>query len=38
MPNVNGKKYSYTPKGVAMAKEAAKKKGKKMKARLKKDA
>ena len=24
MPNVNGKKYSYTPKGIAMAKAAAK--------------
>lgn len=31
MPNVNGKKYSYTPKGIAMAKIAAKKKGKKIK-------
>jgi|TARA_X000000950_G_scaffold270552_1_gene350478 hypothetical protein len=31
MPNVNGKKYAYTPKGIAKAKAAAKKKGKKMK-------
>lgn len=31
MPNVNGKEYSYTPKGIAMAKAAAKKKGKKVK-------
>jgi hypothetical protein len=31
MPKVNGKKYAYTPKGIAMAKAAAKKKGKKMK-------
>jgi len=38
MPNVNGKKYSYTPKGIAKAKEAAKKKGKTLKARFKKDA
>lgn len=31
MPNVNGKKYAYTPKGIAKAKADAKKKGKKMK-------
>ena len=31
MPKVNGKSYSYTPKGMAMAKAAAKKKGKKIK-------
>jgi len=31
MPRINGKKYSYTPKGIAMAKAAAKKKGKKIK-------
>lgn len=31
MPNVNGKKYSYTPKGIAMAKAAAKKAKKKLK-------
>lgn len=26
MPNVNGKKYAYTPAGMAAAKKAAKKK------------
>jgi hypothetical protein len=31
MPNVNGKKYSYTKKGIAQAKADAKKKGKKFK-------
>tara|TARA_R100001163_G_C5051192_1_gene187977 strand:- start:1349 stop:1453 length:105 start_codon:yes stop_codon:yes gene_type:complete len=31
MPKVNGKKFAYTPKGIAQAKAAAKKKGKKMK-------
>jgi hypothetical protein len=31
MPNVGGKKYSYTPKGMAMAKKAAAKTGKPMK-------
>lgn len=31
MPNVNGKKYSYTPRGIAMAKAAAKKGKKKLK-------
>jgi hypothetical protein len=30
MPKVNGKKYSYTKTGVAAAKKAAKKTGKKM--------
>ena len=30
MPNVGGKKYTYTPKGMAAAKKAAKKAGKKM--------
>lgn len=30
MPHVGGKKYSYTKKGMAMAKKAAKKSGKKM--------
>ena len=30
MPNVNGKEYPYTAKGMAMAKMAAKKTGKKM--------
>lgn len=30
MPMVNGKKYSYGPKGMAAAKKAAKKKGKKV--------
>ena len=30
MPNVNGKEFPYTPKGMAMAKMAAKKTGKKM--------
>ena len=30
MPMVNGKKYSYTKKGTASAKKAAKKSGKKM--------
>ena len=30
MPMVDGKKYSYDKKGMAMAKAAAKKKGKKM--------
>ena len=30
MPMVNGKKYSYTPKGMASAKKAAKRKGKKV--------
>jgi hypothetical protein len=30
MPMVNGKKYSYTKTGVAAAKKAAKKTGKKM--------
>jgi len=29
MPNVNGKKYAYTPKGKAAAAAAKKKKGKK---------
>jgi hypothetical protein len=27
MPKVNGKKYAYTPKGMAAAKKAAKKMG-----------
>jgi hypothetical protein len=27
MPKVGGKKYDYSPKGIAMAKNAAKKKG-----------
>jgi hypothetical protein len=27
VPKVNGKEYEYTPKGMAMAKAAAKKKG-----------
>jgi len=31
MPMVDGKKYSYDKKGMAMAKAAAKKKGKKVK-------
>jgi hypothetical protein len=30
MPMVNGKEYAYTAKGMAMAKAAAKKSGKKM--------
>jgi hypothetical protein len=30
MPMVDGKEYSYGPKGMAMAKKAAKKSGKKM--------
>lgn len=30
MPNVGGKKYAYTKKGMAAAKKAAKKTGKKM--------
>jgi hypothetical protein len=30
MPNVNGKEFPYTAKGMAMAKNAAKKTGKKM--------
>jgi hypothetical protein len=30
MPNVNGKEFAYTPKGMAMAKMEAKKTGKKM--------
>lgn len=30
MPKVDGKKFSYTKKGVAKAKKAAKKSGKKM--------
>ena len=30
MPMVNGKKYSYTKKGMTAAKKAAKKSGKKM--------
>ena len=30
MPNVNGKKYPYTAKGMAAAKKEAKKSGKKM--------
>ena len=30
MPHVNGKKYSYTMKGKAAAKKAAKKTGQKM--------
>lgn len=30
MPNVGGKKYSYTKKGMAAAKKAAKKTGKKV--------
>ena len=30
MPNVGGKEYPYTAKGMAMAKNAAKKTGKKM--------
>jgi len=30
MPHVNGKKYSYTKKGKAAAKKAAKKTGQKM--------
>ena len=30
MPNVDGKEYPYTAKGMAMAKMAAKKTGKKM--------
>lgn len=31
MPNVNGKKFKYTAKGIAKAKAEAKAKGKKMK-------
>jgi len=27
MPKVNGKKFDYSPKGIAMAKNSAKKKG-----------
>ncbi len=30
MPMVNGKEYAYSKKGMAMAKKAAKKSGKKM--------
>ena len=30
MPNVGGKEFSYSPMGMAMAKKAAKKSGKKM--------
>lgn len=30
MPNVNGKKFAYTPAGMAAAKKEAKKAGKKM--------
>ena len=30
MPNVGGKEFSYSPMGMAMAKKAAKKTGKKM--------
>ena len=30
MPKVGGKKYPYTPKGIAMAKNKAKKEGKKV--------
>ena len=30
MPNVGGRKYSYSKKGMAAAKKAAKKSGKKM--------
>ncbi len=35
MPNVAGKKYSYTKKGMAAAKKAAKKTGKKISYRKK---
>jgi len=35
MPMVNGKKYSYGKKGMAAAKKAAKKSGKKMKMKKK---
>ena len=35
MPMVNGKKYSYGKKGMAAAKTAAKKSGKKMKMKKK---
>ena len=35
MPMVNGKKYSYSKKGMAAAKKAAKKSGKKMKMKKK---
>jgi hypothetical protein len=30
MPNINGKKFPYTAKGMAAAKKSAKKSGKKM--------
>ena len=36
MPKVGKKHYSYTPKGIAMAKDAAKKKGKKVSYKKKK--
>ncbi len=36
MPNVAGKKYSYTKKGMAAAKKAAKKTGKKVSYKKKK--
>ena len=36
MPEVNGKKYSYTKSGMAAAKKAAKKSGKKVKYKKKK--
>jgi len=35
MPNVNGKKYAYTPAGIAKAKKAAKTAGVKMKSKTK---
>jgi hypothetical protein len=35
MPNVNGKKYAYTPAGIAKAKKAAAKTGVKMKSKPK---
>ena len=35
MPNVNGKKYAYTPAGIAKAKKAAKTASVKMKSRPK---
>ena len=35
MPNVNGKKYAYTPAGIAKAKKAAKTAGVKMKSKPK---
>ena len=36
MPNVNGKKYAYTPAGIAKAKAAAKKAKPKAKSKAKK--